>query len=204
MSPILSARGGMSARAYGWGAASVASGSFESIASSVVSSGSTAVSFTSIPSTYYALFLKIYNSVTSSADVYVPVLVFNNDQTANRYRASYYATYNTTGAGGRTNAQSGGSTYAYTSTYNYGSKTAVPTTSNTFLINYTDTSQSRNGLNFATVLSTSGNGDKDINSLFYNQSAAISQIDVHIRLTGATPDWGAGNVVALYGIKGAA
>lgn len=176
--------------------------SFESIASSTISSGSTAVTFTSIPATYYALYLKIYNSVTSAADVYVPVLLFNNDSAANRYRASYFATYNTSSSGGRTIAQSGGSTYAYTSTYNYGSKTAVPTTSNTLFINYTDTSQNRNAMNFATVLSTSANGDKDINNIYWNGTAAINRIDVSITLTGATPSWGAGNVIALYGIKG--
>jgi hypothetical protein len=58
MSPILSARGGLSANAYGWGAASVAGAAFESIATATGTGSSAVITFSSLGSGYKHLQLR--------------------------------------------------------------------------------------------------------------------------------------------------
>lgn len=84
MSPILSARGGMSAGAYGWGVLSGgASASFESIATITGNSTNNTVSFTSIPSTFKHL--QIRGTARSDAAATIVSLYArpNNDTAAN-------------------------------------------------------------------------------------------------------------------------
>lgn len=58
MSPILSARGGLSANAYGWGAVSAVVPGFDSIATVNGTGSSNTLSFSSIPSTYKHLHIR--------------------------------------------------------------------------------------------------------------------------------------------------
>ena len=84
MSPILSARGGMSAGAYGWGSASSAGGAsaFDSIATwSAGDNSSKEISFTSIPSTYKHLQIRGYFELTTEGQT--PLLRFNGDSGSN-------------------------------------------------------------------------------------------------------------------------
>jgi len=68
MSPIISARGGLSSAAYGQFAISGAANSYESIATVTVGSGGTStISFTSIPSTYKHLQVR-YNARAGRAN----------------------------------------------------------------------------------------------------------------------------------------
>jgi len=59
MSPLITTKAGASAGAYGWGAASAAQTSFESIQTIDVTSAVTSVTFTSIPSTYTHLQIRM-------------------------------------------------------------------------------------------------------------------------------------------------
>lgn len=71
MSPILGARGGLSASAYGFTSAVVAEGDYESISTVTVGSGgATSVSFSSIASTYKHLQVRcVYNTITNPDNI---------------------------------------------------------------------------------------------------------------------------------------
>jgi len=85
MSPILSARGGLSANAYGWGALSAAEAGFDSIASWTSGNGSTqTITFSSIPQTYKHLQIRCFFQTTSAGSS--PVLRFNGDSAMNYNR----------------------------------------------------------------------------------------------------------------------
>ena len=81
MSPILSARGGMSAGAYGWGAASGAGTSFESIATATGTGSSGTITFSSIPSTFKHL--QIRGISRNSANSIGALMQYNSDTGSN-------------------------------------------------------------------------------------------------------------------------
>lgn len=85
MSPIISARGGLSSRAYGQFTAAGSLTSYESIATVTVGSGGqSTISFTSIPSTFTHLQIRTFARTTrnsSTGDFYA--IRFNSDSGAN-------------------------------------------------------------------------------------------------------------------------
>jgi hypothetical protein len=88
MSPILGARGGLAASAYGFTSAVAAVGDYESIASVTLSGGSAAtIDFTSIAGTYSHLQIRGIGRNTSTANGLW--INFNSDTTS----ANYYAHY---------------------------------------------------------------------------------------------------------------
>lgn len=107
MSPILGARGGLSASAYGWGRVLGAATDYESIATVTVGAGgASSVSFTGIVGTYSHLQVRAMNlSGAATGDVRAQ---FNSD-TASNYSLHYVA-----GDGASTYAGGGANTtYAY-------------------------------------------------------------------------------------------
>jgi hypothetical protein len=86
MSPILSARGGLSAGAYGWGAASGgAVASFDSIQTTTLGSSSATVTLSSIPSTYKHLQVRIATRSTDTSYTDNLQFYFNSDTTSANY-----------------------------------------------------------------------------------------------------------------------
>ena len=87
MSPILGARGGLAASAYGFTSAVAALGDYESIQTSSVGSGATAasLSFTSIASTYKHLQIRGIGRTNrpTPADMDGLLIQFNSDTAAN-------------------------------------------------------------------------------------------------------------------------
>jgi len=108
MSPIIGARGGLSASAYGLFSASLAGGGdYESIATVLVGSGgSSSITFSSIPSTYKHLQIRaIGKSVPADSSAgYDMTCYFNGDSTLGNYYNHYmYGNGSSTGAGANVN-----------------------------------------------------------------------------------------------------
>lgn len=86
MSPILGARGGLAASAYGFTSGAAAVGDYESIATvSVGSGGSATISFTSIAATYKHLQLRIIAKTSRTADITDGMNIQFNGDTASNY-----------------------------------------------------------------------------------------------------------------------
>lgn len=109
MTPIISARGGLSSQAYGQFALSLAGGSFESIATVTVGSGGqSTVEFTSISSTYKHLQIRLFGrtdraTVTSGDWIKIQ---FNTDTTTNYALHSLYGDGATAAASGSASSSS--------------------------------------------------------------------------------------------------
>ena len=88
MSPILGARGGLSASAYGFtSAVAVGPGDYQSISTFTVGSGgSSSIDFTSIPSTYKHLQIRILIKTNSSGSrVDAMKIQYNGDTSSSNY-----------------------------------------------------------------------------------------------------------------------
>jgi hypothetical protein len=200
MSPILSARGGLSAGAYGWGAASVAGvASFESIATTTGSGSSGAITFSSIPGTFKHLQIRFKARQTQSgrsdlADFWV---TFNGSSAAD------YSYHNFLNNGGSISSQNGiNQTYMVCSN----ALTRGASTADTFGFGIIDI------LDYAST-------SKNKTLRYFGGSDAVSSIDYGLALTSAnwrstsaitsitlTEQTGFGNITttsnfALYGIK---
>lgn len=83
MSPILGARGGLSASAYGFTSAVAAAGDYESIQTVTLGSSQSTITFSSIPSTYKHLQIRsIAKTDRAETDDYV-LMKLNGDTAAN-------------------------------------------------------------------------------------------------------------------------
>lgn len=89
MSPVISTRGGVSAGAYGWGAASAAAGAFESIATATGTGSSGTITFSSIPSTFKQLQIRGIAYDGSANNIWLRV---NSDTGTNYSRHTIHAT----------------------------------------------------------------------------------------------------------------
>jgi hypothetical protein len=104
MSPILSARGGLSAGAYGWGALSAAGGAFESIATATGTGSSGTITFSSIPSTFKHLQIRgIWRTTYTGNPDFICAITANSDTGSN------YAWHNLEGNGSSVSASGGAS-----------------------------------------------------------------------------------------------
>lgn len=170
--------------------------SYESIATTYLSSGSaSSVSFTSIPSGYQHLQLRIISRDTTGSPWgnLLAIGRFNSDS-GNNY--AYHRLY---GTGASAVASAVTSTNKFTFL-----ETASTETSNTFsasvidILDYKDTNKNK------TVRALSGgdfndaNGEIDLISGLWMNTNAITQID----LTPISGNWAQYSTFALYGIKG--
>lgn len=163
---------------------------FESIATSSPTSGST-ITFSSIPSTYKHLQLrmKIHTSTTGDT-IYVRL---NGDTSANYTR--HYLQGNGTSATavgntGRTYMQVGGfSTTTSDTTYAYSVISD--------LIDYADTTKNKTLRTFSGI-DKNGTGDMILASNLWLSTSAVNSITVAID----TNTFASGTSIALYGIKG--
>lgn len=168
-------------------------GNYYAIASTVLGSDTTNVTFNNIPQTYDHLQVRILTRYIGG-DAYYGFF-YNNDTTEGNYRwlqsfANGVGTIATQMVGypPRSNTHSasqafGGAIldiYEYAQTGNYKASRAV-----------CGHASSPSG-----VIMTSNNG-------WYASTNAITRIDFNSRMQGSTSDFAAGSVFALYGIKGA-
>jgi hypothetical protein len=196
MSPILSARGGLSSRAYGQFAASTAvapdlGAMFPLGMVQVGSAGASSISFTSIPNTYKHLqvrFISINNAAQSI------IMRFNNDT------SSVYAKHALWAYGNGTD-YSAGYTGGYFNLQGYttASSSPYPTAGIVDVLDYANTNKYKT----ARILSgfdSNGGGEIDFNSGLWQSSSAISSIQIALESGGTINQY---SQFALYGIKGA-
>jgi hypothetical protein len=195
VSPIISARGGLSSRAYGqFTAAAGAPNSYESIQTVTVGSGGAAsISFTSIPQTFTHLQIRGIGRTSRSSTQDEYKINFNSD-TGNNYNR-----HTTVGYGSGTEA----SGFTSQSHWRAGWLAGNTLTSNSFgaaifdILDYTNTNKWKTGRGF-TNYDGNGNGNAGQVSGSWQSTSAITQIDI-------TPAFNAFlqySSFALYGIKG--
>jgi hypothetical protein len=159
---------------------------------SISAPSGTAASFTSIPSTYTHLQLRMYVRSTANAATAIGSLQFNNDQSTTSYNGNGIT------ADGATisNTTQGANTYI----------TLPPMPANTAtasiygfqlidILDYTSTTKSKT-IKIASGFDANGSGNAFIGgALWYNTPAAIHTINF-----GITTGWASGTRFDLYGI----
>jgi len=198
VSPILESIG--SVKGFGWGAFA-AGGSFESIASQTLSSDTATVSFTSIPSTYKHLQLRVMakHSRTPSTTFYNVNIQFNGDTSAN-YTSHYL--FGNQSAVTASNLTSG--TFIDRNLY---AVSNASTQTSMFGVGIVDIHDYASTTKYKTVRSLTGqdvngvsvNDYISISSGLWSSASAINRIDLYV----ANYNLVTGSTFALYGIKGA-
>ena len=192
MSPILSARGGLSAGAYGWGALSAAGTAFESIATATGTGSSGTITFSSIPSTFKHLQIRGIGRTTDSISERDVILRFNSDS-GNNY--TYHAlevsgtSVSSFGAGANSQTYMGVAPGANRSANIMGAYIID-------ILDYASTSKYKTLRGF-TGYDANGAGNVDIASSMWMSTSAITSITVNTGLNS----WNTQTIFALYGIK---
>ena len=186
MSPILSARGGLSANAYGWGALTGGGTSFESISSADGTGSSGTITLSSIPATYKHLQLRI-SMVATSGDCGLRV---NSDSGTN------YARHIIRGSGSAASAFGVASTDVAANLFPGGITGSYASVAVIDILDYASTSKYKTFRIFSGQRYT-GSGYLEICSGLWMNTNAITSIS----LVNATTNWGTSTRVSLYGIK---
>jgi hypothetical protein len=195
MSPILGARGGLSASAYGFTSSVAIPNSYESIATASGTGSSNTISFTSIPSTYKHLQLRgIVKSTVAGSSFGSLLLTFNSDSTSSYTRHIVYG--------------DGATAYAY----GLGASTAWAIGGNDFpsagytsivgghivdIFDYTNTNKNTTA-RALTGCDVNGAGEILLSSTVYIKTNAITSI----QLVASSGNYSTLTQYALYGIKG--
>ena len=192
MSPVISTRGGVSAGAYGWGAAAGSSTSFESIATGTGTGSSGTITLSSIPATFTHLQLRLSVTAGSGTDCTV---YFNGDNGANYTRHFMRGT----GTGVSSNGTAAVNSAIFQG-FLYGSSTSYFSVMTMDIYNYADTTNYKIAKMFTGQDFTSTNTVVEMRSgLYVGSTSAISSITVY----NPSANWTTNTQVALYGIKGA-
>lgn len=190
MSPIIGARGGLSASAYGLFAPSAAAGAYESIQTVSLGSAQSSASFTSIPSTYKHL--QIRGIVKMSSGATNLGIRFNSDSGSNySWHQMYSSGSGTPGAA------------AYTGTSYIGNNFIGSSQFSGFVIdilNYEDTNKYKQ-LRSLGGADENGGGYIVLSSGSWRNTAAINNIYLYDPFS-TTTNFTANSHFALYGIKG--
>ena len=170
--------------------------SYESIATTTVSGTSTdSISFTSIPSTFTHLQLRITQQ-TSAYDVW-NIIEFNNDTTATNYWSHRIFG---AGGGGVAEAQSGNNNYVF-----YQAVSGHSTTSMTGqvidILDYTNTNKKK-VVRHLSGLDNNGSGFLWFGSVLWDSTTTVNRLDIKL-FNPAGKTYTADSTFALYGIKGA-
>jgi hypothetical protein len=192
VSPIISAKGGLSSAGYGQFSLIGGVTSFDSIATYTVGSGGAAsISFTSIPTTYKHLQLRMFLKADATTNG-TPVLVYNNDT------SSIYTYHHLYGDGSSTSAYSPGANYGG-NWYVLGGQNASGFAAYiTDILDYSSTTKNKT---IRTLMGFDNNGSGRVylaSQSYQNSGTAITSLTLTMQ---------SGNVsqyshAALYGIKG--
>jgi hypothetical protein len=169
--------------------------SYESIATAVVSGSSTdAISFTTIPSTFKHLQVRI-SQQTSAYDVWT-VIEFNNDTTGSNYwRHEIFGT----GGGGVVETQAANNNYIFYQAVS-GHSTTNMTGQVIDVLDYTNTNKNK-VVRHISGLDNNGSGFLWFGSVGWNSTAAVNRLDIRL-LSGSGKTYTADSTFALYGIRG--
>lgn len=168
-------------------------GAYESIASVTGTGSAGAITFSSIPSTYAALQIRIIARDTGAATVRSITFTVNNDTAANYVRHSISADGATANSSGQT-AQSSIGTLTITGA------SAASGISGVGIIDFQDyASTTRNKtIRYFSGYDANGSGTIKLSSGLWLSTSAINRIDLT-----ATNAFDTTSVISLYGIKGA-
>jgi len=168
------------------------SGAYDSIATTTLSSSQTTITFSSIPSTYTHLQLRVFGKVNTGVDS--GYLRFNSDSATN------YSWHRLAGSGSSVNASAGTSTaqIVLLSDSGYPAATSTFGVSVIDILDYADTNK------YKTVRSlggydANGSGGIALESGSWRSTSAISTIT----FAPSSYSWQQYSSFALYGIKGA-
>jgi hypothetical protein len=186
--PILQGLANGSARGYGMFVPSGAAGAFESIASATGTGSSGTVTFSSIPSTYQSLQLRIACINTTGDNM---VLRVNGVTTAS------YTWHRLRGTGAAASADSGTSATGIFFIDNGGA--TYPSSLIIDIHNYTSTTQNKTVRAFS-GLDENGGGSVVLSSGLFINTAAVTSLTFKTETTG---NFTTASQFALYGIKGA-
>ena len=179
-----------SAKSYGLNRY-LSSNSYEAIGTAMGTGSSGTVTFSSIPQTYKHLQLRTFTNTSrvggasGSGQIW-----FNGDTTQTNYYTHYMYANGYTGSIG---ADANNANYG---TFFYGDTTTL-VGSVIDILDYTSTSKKTTAKIF-TGYDTNADGRVGFLSLFWNNTAAVNQID----LKADSYNWGTNSRFALYGIKG--
>jgi hypothetical protein len=187
MSPILGARGGLAASAYGFTSAVALLTDYESIATTTLSSSAGSITFSSIPATYSHLQIRITQLNTATATTNLRL----NSDTGSNYSRHYLfgGGASATGAAGSASQTSIGVLYNESTTY-----AAVGVID---ILDYASTVKNKT---VRSLMGWDANGSGYVflySGSWMNSSTATSSLTF-------TPDGGSlatGSTFALYGIK---
>jgi hypothetical protein len=191
VSPILESIG--SVKGFGWGAFNVPN-SFESIATATGTGSSGVINFTSIPSTFKHLQIRI-SALPTAAETIACRVGNGSIDTASNY------TRHSLNGNGTDAAAYGVANFAYWNIYGLRitSDTTNPIVAIVDILDYADTNKFKT---FRALSGTDKNGGGEIalNSGLWRSTSAIDQIRVFAEGAG---NWATSSTFALYGIKGA-
>jgi hypothetical protein len=196
MSPILQTLANGSAYGYRTFAAAAA-GAYESIATVTATGSETSINFTSIPSTYSNLQVRI-NARQSSGTLTVPVIKmrFNGDTTAANY------TYHILSGNGSAISSSGFTSMGEIQLYAIAGNSSTASmfgSGITDIIDYASTSKNKTVRSMGGT-DQNGSGLSQLISNAWLQTTAITSIEIY---GSQTNSFASGSVFSLYGIKGA-
>jgi len=198
MSPILGARGGLSASAYGLFAPSLALNSYESIQTYALGTTTASVTFTSIPSTYKHLQIRyMARSDQAGVDRLGIEVNFNSDTAAN------YSSHQLFGTGSAASASAyTSSSFIYTGLSDIPAATA---SANIFgagiidILDYADTNKYKTTRTLCGQDQNNTNGRIFLTSGNWRNTAAITSIRLRPESASNFTQYSS---LALYGIRG--
>lgn len=167
--------------------------SFESIATATASGSTNTITFSSIPSTYASLQIRIHAKDTAIGS-YLE-MIFNNDT------ASNYAYHSLTGNGSTASA-SGSATQGTIRNIGYVPAASATNIYGVSIIDIHDYASTTKAKTVRTIMGNDRNGSGEIRlqSGLWTSTSAINRIDIsEVNLDNIT----SGSTFALYGIKGA-
>ena len=195
MSPIVGSLAGISAQAYGLFAPPLVTGNYYSIQTVTLTTGSSTISFSSIPSTYTHLQVRsIVRSSSSNGTDGVGLYMQLNSDTGNNY--SYHKLL----GNGSTASASGSSTTNYSE---FTTSSAAGVTANVFAGFVVDILDYANANKYKTLRSlggydAKGSGYIHFGSVLWQSASAISSFVIK---DGIGTGFAANSTFALYGVK---
>jgi hypothetical protein len=194
MSPITSTLANSSAYGYRTFAAAAAP-AFESIATATGTGSSGTITFSSIPSTYKSLQIRVMALQTNGIN---DLRIRFNGDTGSNYAWHTLAGYNSSVAAGNGSSQS--YMLACVESNNRGALTATnPTVAITDVLDYADTNKNKT-IRTLGGMENNSLGEIDINSGLWMSTSAINSITIFMSGAGSFTTT---SVISLYGIKGA-
>ena len=184
-----------------WASAQTAStfGDYESIATVTLGSAASSVSFSSIPSTYQHLQVRVSGNATGTGGGFPDLLVqFNSDTTFTNY-ASHTLGGDGSSAYANASVSSSSFTGGYVGDFRDSTTAVSPTAKVIDLLDYANTNKNKT-VRTLSGWDANGSGQVRFVSALWMNTAAISSMTFVIR--NGTNNIASGSTFALYGIKG--